>query len=474
MRIRALAVGIAIAGSLLLLAVLAAPQAPESSTRLTVYTTQSAHTLTLVERSGQLYCSVGDLLDPLGEMKVEDNGRKWRARFNGIELRFEDGKTKAKIRGKDFDLGGKFAVESGRGLVPITSLTPLLSALLSTHVVFHETARRLFLGDPATEVVAEAPHPGVLALNFSAAVNPTISAEGNRLRLRFNREPLMAAPAHATLDDKTISFSEQNGAAELTINASAPLLATYSNGGRTITLAPAPVAQKPPPAEVAPQPAAPAPAAVASEPAPATPAATRERVAVLLDPAHGGDERGAALSDRLAEKDVTLAFARRLRAELAARGVSAALLRESDALIGADQRAADSNAMRPALYVALHAASSGPLVRVYTALLPAGNATEPLVPWERAQQNALGASRATADAVAVALARRQIAAPVLAAPLRPLNNITGAAIALEIAPAANAKGGADSLASPAYQQQMAVSLAVAIASALEERNKVAP
>ena len=63
------------------------------------------------------------MLQTLGDMKVEDNGKKWKARFNGEELRFEDGKTKAKIRGKEVTLPAPFAVDSGRGLVPIASMT---------------------------------------------------------------------------------------------------------------------------------------------------------------------------------------------------------------------------------------------------------------------------------------------------------------------------------------------------------------
>jgi hypothetical protein len=88
----------------------------------------------------------------------------------------------------------------------------------------------------------------------------------------------------------------------------------------------------------------------------------------VIDASHGGDDRGAALSDKLAEKDVTLALARRLRQELEARGMSTMVLRDSDANLTLDQRAIFTNTAHPVIYVALHAASDGNGVRLYTAL----------------------------------------------------------------------------------------------------------
>src|SRR5208337_2855996 len=94
------------------------------------------------------------------------------------------------------------------------------------------------------------------------------------------------------------------------------------------------------------------------------------RVLAVVDPAHGGDERGAALTDQLAEKEVTLGFARLLRHELEVRGFAVALLRDGDTSSTLDQRAAAANGARAAIYISLHAASQGSGAHVYTALLP--------------------------------------------------------------------------------------------------------
>src|SRR5215475_13311755 len=84
----------------------------------------------------------------------------------------------------------------------------------------------------------------------------------------------------------------------------------------------------------------------------------RERL-VLIDPAHGGNASGAMLNPAIPEKDVNLAFARRLRQELANHGVSAQLVREDDTGLTSDQRAALANSQRPTLYITIHSTSLG-------------------------------------------------------------------------------------------------------------------
>src|SRR5215470_16697653 len=76
---------------------------------------------------------------------------------------------------------------------------------------------------------------------------------------------------------------------------------------RVLLFSQAPVEQ--PPANLA------APSAQA-QPAP-------PRYMVMIDPAHGGSDAGAALNPAMPEKDVTLAFARRLRLELNKRDIEA-------------------------------------------------------------------------------------------------------------------------------------------------------
>ncbi len=143
----------------------------------------------------------------------------------------------------------------------------------------------------------------------------------------------------------------------------------------------------------------------------------------MVDPAHGGEERGAALTDKLAEKDVTLGFARLLRHELELRGFAVALLRDGDTTLTLDQRAASANVARAGIYIALHAASQGSGVRAYTALLPVeGTSNGIFHPWNVAQSPALPISRMVSAAIVAELQKKQFPARVSSASLRPLNN----------------------------------------------------
>lgn len=64
---------------------------------------------------------------------------------------------------------------------------------------------------------------------------------------------------------------------------------------------------------------------------------------VLIDPGHGGDDRGGA-GHGLREKDMTLDTARRLREELASLGIRSQMTREADRSMMLDERVALANA----------------------------------------------------------------------------------------------------------------------------------
>jgi N-acetylmuramoyl-L-alanine amidase len=182
----------------------------------------------------------------------------------------------------------------------------------------------------------------------------------------------------------------------------------------------------------------------------------------VLDASHGGDDTGVVLTPVLRERDVTLALTRRLRQELESRGISTLLLRDTDGGLTLDQRAVFTNTAHPVIYIALHAASDGRGVRVYTALLPFGGENNgPFIAWDTAQERFLSVSQLAAQGVAAELQKRQIQVRTLAAPLRPLNNVTAAAIAVEVAPPTS---DVKDLSLAAYQQNVVSALANGIVS----------
>jgi len=106
----------------------------------------------------------------------------------------------------------------------------------------------------------------------------------------------------------------------------------------------------PPPApQPAPAPAGPPPAAEKQRPS----------FVVVIDPGHGGDDTGALGPSGLAEKDVTLDVARRLKARiLSEMDAEVILTRDTDRTLALDERTGIANHNRADLFVCIHANAS--------------------------------------------------------------------------------------------------------------------
>jgi len=457
----------------------AAPSALPSADdkHISVYSPVATYSLPILDRAGREYVGLLELLEPLGRVSSQAEGRRWRLRYNAVDAEFVAGSTRAKIRGRDFDFIAPFLLENSRGLVPLSSLSGFLPRFLGAPVNFRESARRLFVGDVGIQISfqLDTNTPPRLAVNFSAPVNPTISTEPGKLRMVFKRDPVVSPGSQSISFDNSVithaGYSENNGDAELDLAANQPLLASFSTDRRTIIVSAVP--QTPAvPNVVGPGPQNPTQAPPLSAPgANVAPGnvhgnnntnANVHRILAVVDPAHGGEERGAALTDKLAEKDVTLGFARLLRHELEMRGFAVALLRDGDTTSTLDQRAAAANVARAAIYISLHAVAQGSGARVYTALLPVEGASKGVFhAWNAAQAPSLPVSRIVSAAIVAEMLKREFPAQGSFASLRPLNNVFMPAVAVELAPGAN---GVADLTSANYQQRAASAIANAVAS----------
>jgi N-acetylmuramoyl-L-alanine amidase len=430
---------------------------------LSVYSTVANYSLPIVQRQGRDYVGLLELLEPLGTVSAKVDGPRWRLHYNNVLGEFNADKTRARVQGRDADLSAKFILENGRGLVPLAALNSLLPRFLGGPATLHEPSDRLFIGSVATHFTASvaADDPSHLVFQFSAPVNPSVATEPGKVHLSFNHEPVTGpASPILTFSSKLIpsaAYSEGNGGAEITVTTTVPLMAQFSNDGRTVTLAPpksqaaGSLAATPPTAPTQSVPASPSPSSSTASP-------TARHYFAVVDASHGGLDRGEALSPSLAEKDVTVALARLLRQELESRGVPTLVLRDSDANLSLDDRAFFANTTHAAIYVALHAASSGHGVRLYTAMLPYADGEDrgPFRSWPTAQSSSLPLSQAAVVSIAGMLKRIQVPVRTLTAPLRPLNNVVGAAIAVEVAPPAS---NVSALNSPDYQQLIAGAVA---------------
>jgi len=96
-------------------------------------------------------------------------------------------------------------------------------------------------------------------------------------------------------------------------------------------------------------------------PAEATPQPTpvdRSRPIIVLDPGHGGIEKGAVGPSGNLEKDLTLDLALQLKKVLERSGVSVVLTRDDDRLVGLDERTAIANHNHATLFISIHLNSS--------------------------------------------------------------------------------------------------------------------
>jgi N-acetylmuramoyl-L-alanine amidase len=187
-----------------------------------------------------------------------------------------------------------------------------------------------------------------------------------------------------------------------------------------------------------------APAAVpALAPAPPQAAAPVGPV-IVLDPAHGGTDTGAR-GENIAEKDVVLRMAQSVRAELERHGHRVVMTRIDDSNPSYDDRAAVANAHRDAIFISLHASSTGTdgTVRAYymqfaapiTADAKAPNpGSSGLAVWEEAQKPYVDASHRLADQIQGELAQAFSGSPPTSAgvPVRALRSVAAPAVAIEI------------------------------------------
>lgn len=214
-------------------------------------------------------------------------------------------------------------------------------------------------------------------------------------------------------------------------------------------------------------PAAPSPARPAAPPKPAPPSAPLP--VVVLDPAHGGTDTGARGENGLAEKDVVLQIVRTLQAQLITHGFHVVMTRSDDSNPSYDERSAEANGYRNAVFITLHIGSSGKVgtVRAYydqfwsamqatpsssrslgpgvKSAAPAGNLpANALVSWQEAQRPYVTESQRLADALQLQFAQLFSGSPVTssAVPLRDLRSVENPAVAIEIssigAPSADA------------------------------------
>jgi N-acetylmuramoyl-L-alanine amidase len=83
--------------------------------------------------------------------------------------------------------------------------------------------------------------------------------------------------------------------------------------------------------------------------------AAEKKVVIIIDPAHGGKDKGVKLNDDVAEKDITLAIALSLKKELAReKNIEIILTRDADKTVDLEERKEIIEKIKPDFFLSLH------------------------------------------------------------------------------------------------------------------------
>src|SRR6266496_488172 len=88
-------------------------------------------------------------------------------------------------------------------------------------------------------------------------------------------------------------------------------------------------------------------------------AASDSSTTIVIDAGHGGFDRGGIPGQRIAEKEMTLEVAQRLKSVLTAGGYRVVMTRENDVFVPLGTRVAIANSYRNAIFVCIHFNSAG-------------------------------------------------------------------------------------------------------------------
>ena len=191
------------------------------------------------------------------------------------------------------------------------------------------------------------------------------------------------------------------------------------------------------------------------------PQAQGPRFVVVVDAAHGGADAGARIGN-IEEKDIALEMAGRLRSTLRARGVEVVMTRSGDVNLAPVNRAEAANHAQAAACLTIHATATGSGVHLFTSSL-AVTANARFLPWGTAQSAYVTQSMKLESEIDTALAHAEIPVTVGRASVAPMDSMTCAEVAVEIAPLVGGHvTGSKAVTDVSYQRQVVDAVAAAL------------
>ena len=464
---------------------------------LTVLTaTQRRDVATTVRPTGEL-AAVDEVLAGLGATITSDaKGGAATVAREGHEMVLHHGKSLASVDGDLKLLSAPAQLDGGRWLVPVDSLPRLLTPLLGRPVEWRAGQRVLVIGPVSIPRVAVSTYVSGdlvrVVLEASETVPFRVQQEPGRVTVAIPRDLVDVASQPGRLAGGIVESVQFLGgkdnvfAVELGPRFQGLKATEQESPSRLVLELSGPSSE---PGERAVAPVFPSrPARPAQEPSVRT---------VVIDPGHGGENVGAQGPGGTLEKDVALGIARKLRAELVnARGLQVFLTRDKDADVGLDERTAIANNYKADIFVSIHANASRARgakgSEVYFLSYQASDddsrlaaqlegAAEPLpeappgsdlalILWDMAQAEHLEESSALASRIQeeLAVVTGSEGRGVKQAPFRVLVGAAMPAVLVEVAFISNPDE-EKLLASDAYQQKIAASLARGVERFRRER-----
>ncbi|PYS03396.1 MAG: hypothetical protein DMG16_05850 [Acidobacteria bacterium] len=369
--------------------------------------------------------------------------------------------------------------EDGRWLAPIEFLTIGLTRLTGTEFRYRAGAPRIYAENvdaPELEMNAQTLGPITrLTLRCSVPLNVELKRDDQRAILAIDRsvDPFRERLDHRDRMVRSVVFDDSDGNAKIVVDTTrdvTDMRLTAADNNRVYFLDL--FTKREPVTEAVPPPAL--PAAPAARPD-VIPAERKVRV-VVIDPGHGGMDTGAK-SAAIAEKDFTLALARKLRSALQTRlGTTVLLTRDSDVALDNEARSAVANNNQANLFISVHAGYStnktdaGSSVFVMKENFGEGFTTasatgrdQLFLPWYLGyrihQQASVSAANFLQEALSKAIPGSKFA--VRTAPLAVLSSATMPSLLLEMGNLNNPMN-AQTLTDASFQSRLAATIADAV------------
>jgi len=335
-------IAVTIAILLLVPVLLVQAQGTPPPTPLTMVTREGRRTVPTVLLSNQELIALDDVGTLFQVAVAEDATGAVTVTYRGRTIVLSTQQPIASVNGRVVTLPGPVTRSARRLLVPVEFLSRALAPIYDRRIDLRRTSRLLIVGDAnvprVTARVDTAGPPTRATIEVAPAATVAVTSDNARVIVRVEADALdLSLPGGGSGLVEQIRAGDQPNTIAVVLSGAAGMPRTAQATADGVTRVTIDVPGTAPPSE-------------------GLPAARTHFALVVLDPGHGGDDRGVHTPDGLDEKELTLDTARRLRQRLEAKlGLRVILTREDDRALGLDERAALANNSKADLFLSLHA-----------------------------------------------------------------------------------------------------------------------